>query len=130
VGTLAGTQVAIPEGTLAGAQAGTLTQMGSQAMHTINKPPSNPSRNSGGEMGSIGMTIISLNWSNTILVLGMMMILVGLMCVALWLRISQKPYIMQVPERYIAAASRIARLPLAGRTFAGRFRIDAAWAAG
>jgi len=29
-------------------------------MHTINKPPSNPSRNSGGEMGSIGMTIISL----------------------------------------------------------------------
>jgi len=60
VGTLAGTQVAIPEGNLAGAQAGTPTQMGTQAMHTINKPPSNPSRNSGGEMGSIGMTIISL----------------------------------------------------------------------
>ncbi|HII05842.1 MAG TPA: multidrug effflux MFS transporter [Methanotrichaceae archaeon] len=57
-------------------------------------------------MGSIGMTIISLNWSNTILVLGMMNILIGLVCMALWLRISQKPYVMQVPERYIAAASR------------------------
>ncbi len=57
-------------------------------------------------MGSIGMTIISLNWSNTILVLGMMNILIGLVCVALWLRISQKPYVMQVPERYVASASR------------------------
>ncbi|MFZ2470926.1 MAG: multidrug effflux MFS transporter, partial [Methanothrix sp.] len=54
-------------------------------------------------MGSIGMTIISLNWSNTILVLGMMNILIGLVCEALWLRISQKPYVVQVPERYIAA---------------------------
>lgn len=50
--------------------------------------------------GSIGMTIISLNWSNTILVLGIVMILVGLVCVVLWLHISQKPYVMQVPERY------------------------------
>jgi len=57
-------------------------------------------------IGSIGMTIISLNWSNTILVLGIMNILIGLVCEALWLRISQKPYVMQVPERYIAAASR------------------------
>jgi DHA1 family bicyclomycin/chloramphenicol resistance-like MFS transporter len=57
-------------------------------------------------MGSIGMTIISLNWSNTILVLCIMNILIGLLCEALWLRISQKPYVMQVPERYIAAASR------------------------
>ncbi|MCK9440325.1 MAG: multidrug effflux MFS transporter [Methanothrix sp.] len=57
-------------------------------------------------LGSIGMTIISLNWSNTILVLGMMNILVGLAGVMLWMRISQKPYVMQVPERYIAAASR------------------------
>lgn len=57
-------------------------------------------------MGSIGMTIISLNWSNTILVLGMMNILIGLVCEALWLRISQKPYVVQVPERYIAAISR------------------------
>ena len=57
-------------------------------------------------MGSIGMTIISLNWSNTILVLGMMNILIGLVCEVLWLRISQKTYVMGVPERYIAAASR------------------------
>ncbi len=57
-------------------------------------------------MGSIGMTIISLNWSNTILVLGMMNILIGLISGALWLQISQKPYVTQVPERYIALASR------------------------
>jgi DHA1 family bicyclomycin/chloramphenicol resistance-like MFS transporter len=57
-------------------------------------------------MGSIGMTIISLNWSNTILVLGIMNILTGLTCEALWVRISQKPYVMQVPERYIAGTSR------------------------
>ena len=53
-------------------------------------------------MGSIGMTIISLNWSNTILLLGLMNILIGLVCGALWLRISQRPYVMKVPERYIA----------------------------
>ena len=53
------------------------------------------------------MTIISLNWSNTILVLGIIMILVGLVCEALWLRISQKPYVLQVPERNIVAANRV-----------------------
>jgi DHA1 family bicyclomycin/chloramphenicol resistance-like MFS transporter len=57
-------------------------------------------------MGSIGMTIISLNWSNTILVLGMMNVLISLVSGALWLRISQKPYVTQVPERYVALASR------------------------
>ena len=46
------------------------------------------------------MTIISLNRSNIILVLGMIMIMVGLVCEALWLRISQKPYVLQVPERF------------------------------
>ena len=51
-------------------------------------------------VGSIGMTIISLNWSNTILDLGIIMIMVGLVCEALWLRISQKPYVLQVPERF------------------------------
>jgi DHA1 family bicyclomycin/chloramphenicol resistance-like MFS transporter len=56
-------------------------------------------------MGSIGITIISMNWSNIILVLGMMNILIGMVCVVLWLRISQKPYVMQVPERYIDAAN-------------------------
>ncbi|VVB69990.1 Multidrug resistance protein MdtL [uncultured archaeon] len=57
-------------------------------------------------VGSIGMTVISLNWSNTIRVLGMMMILVGLTCEALWLLISNRPYVMQVPERYVAMANR------------------------
>jgi len=53
-------------------------------------------------MGSIGMAIISLNWSNPILVLGIMNVLTGLVCVALWLRISKNPCVTQVPERYIA----------------------------
>jgi DHA1 family bicyclomycin/chloramphenicol resistance-like MFS transporter len=57
-------------------------------------------------MGSVGMTIISLNWSNTIVVLGMMNVLIGLASGALWLQISTKPYVMQVPERYIAATGR------------------------
>jgi len=58
-------------------------------------------------LGEKGLTIISLNWSNTILVLGIIMIMVGLVCEALWLRISQKPYVLQVPERYIVAANRV-----------------------
>ena len=57
-------------------------------------------------MGTVGMTIISLNWGHTILVLGVINILVGLVCEALWLRISQKPYVMQVPERYMGAPRR------------------------
>jgi DHA1 family bicyclomycin/chloramphenicol resistance-like MFS transporter len=57
-------------------------------------------------MGSVGMTIISLNWGNTILVLGAMNLLIGLTCGALWLHISKKPYVTQVPERYIAAEGR------------------------
>jgi DHA1 family bicyclomycin/chloramphenicol resistance-like MFS transporter len=55
-------------------------------------------------MGSIGMTIISLNWSNTILVLGIMNILTGLTSEALWLRMSQKPFVKRVPERFVAMA--------------------------
>jgi MFS transporter, DHA1 family, multidrug resistance protein len=54
-------------------------------------------------MGSIGMTIISMNWSNTILVLGIMNILTGLTCMALWLLISQRPFVKRVPERFVAA---------------------------
>ena len=57
-------------------------------------------------MGSVGMTIISLNWNDTILVLGMMNLLVGVVSGAAWLSISQKPYVLQVPERYIAPAAR------------------------
>ena len=54
-------------------------------------------------MGSIGMTIISLGWGNTILVLGIMNILAGLTCGALWLQISQKQFVKQVPERFVSA---------------------------
>jgi DHA1 family bicyclomycin/chloramphenicol resistance-like MFS transporter len=49
-------------------------------------------------MGSVGMTIISLPWSNTIRVLGMMNILTGLTCFVLWLILSDRPFIKQVPE--------------------------------
>ncbi len=57
-------------------------------------------------MGSIGMIIISLNWDNTIVVLGVMNVLIGLTCVVLWLLISQKPFIKQVPERFVVAAAK------------------------
>jgi DHA1 family bicyclomycin/chloramphenicol resistance-like MFS transporter len=57
-------------------------------------------------MGSIGMIIISLNWDNTIVVLGVMNILIGLTCMILWLLISQKPFIKQVPERIVVAAAK------------------------
>ena len=49
-------------------------------------------------MGSVGMTIISLPWSDTIQVLGTMNILTGLTCLALWKLLSNKPFIKQIPE--------------------------------
>jgi len=49
-------------------------------------------------MGSVGMTIISLPWSDTIKVLGAMNILTGISCLTLWLLFSQKPFIKQIPE--------------------------------
>lgn len=51
--------------------------------------------------GSIGMTVISLDWPDPILVLGMMNLLVGLASGALWLLISNKQYVLAVPERYV-----------------------------
>jgi len=48
-------------------------------------------------MGSMGMTIISQEWSNTILVLGSMNILVGLVCLGLWLILSERPFVKQIP---------------------------------
>lgn len=47
-------------------------------------------------MGSIGMIIISLNWSNIMLVLGVMNILIGLACEVLWLFIYGKPFVKQI----------------------------------
>jgi DHA1 family bicyclomycin/chloramphenicol resistance-like MFS transporter len=49
-------------------------------------------------MGSVGMTIISLPWSNTIQVLGAMNILTGLTCLALWQLLSNKPFIKKIQE--------------------------------
>ena len=48
-------------------------------------------------MGSLGMTIISQEWGNTIRVLGSMNIMVGLMCLGLWLLLSERPFIKQIP---------------------------------
>ncbi len=49
-------------------------------------------------MGSLGMTIISLPWSDPIQILGTMNILAGLTCLILWLQLSNRPFIKQIPE--------------------------------
>jgi len=54
-------------------------------------------------MGSIGMTIISLDWGDPIFALGALTIVVGLICEALWLLVSQRSFIKQVPNRTSAA---------------------------
>ena len=48
-------------------------------------------------MGGMGMGIISLEWSNTIRILGSMNILVGLACLGLWLLLAGRPFIKQIP---------------------------------
>lgn len=53
--------------------------------------------------GSIGMTIISLDWGDTVFALGALNLIVGLICEVLWLSISQKQFITQVPDRASAA---------------------------
>lgn len=49
--------------------------------------------------GSIGMLLISLNWSDLILALGIVNVVTGLTCGTLWLLLSKKPFIKQIPER-------------------------------
>ncbi|MBU3092007.1 Bcr/CflA family efflux MFS transporter [Clostridium sp. CF011] len=46
--------------------------------------------------GSIGMFIISLNFSNKIVVMGLMHLIIGIISLIAWLIISKKPYIRQV----------------------------------
>ncbi|MBW9146594.1 Bcr/CflA family efflux MFS transporter [Clostridium sp. CM027] len=46
--------------------------------------------------GSIGMFIISLNFSNKIVVMGLMHLIIGIISLIAWLIISKKPYIKQV----------------------------------
>lgn len=53
--------------------------------------------------GSIGMTLISMNRGNMIPVLGMLYMLIGTLCATLWLYISQKTYVLRVPDRYTSA---------------------------
>ena len=55
--------------------------------------------------GSLGMTVISLDWSDPIPVLGMMNLLVGLASGGLWLLIGNKSYVVAVPERYLPRGS-------------------------
>ena len=55
--------------------------------------------------GSLGMTVISLDWTDPIPVLGMMNLLVGLASGGLWLLIGNKSYVVAVPERYLPRGS-------------------------
>jgi len=58
-------------------------------------------------MGSIGMTIVSFNWSNLVRVVGILNIILGLLCGFLWITLSRKSYIRQVPERISGRDKRI-----------------------
>jgi MFS transporter, DHA1 family, multidrug resistance protein len=57
-------------------------------------------------MGSIGMTVISIDWgdADTIFVLGAMNLIIGLVCEAFWLLISQRAFVTDVPDRSASAA--------------------------
>ena len=48
--------------------------------------------------GSLGMLIISYGWDDVIMVLGVLHILTGLVCGALWLMISGKEFMKRIPE--------------------------------
>ena len=60
-------------------------------------------------MGSMGMLLVSFNWSNTVLVLGILNLTTGLVSLVLWLLISQKPFVKQVPDTVAATAAREGR---------------------
>lgn len=49
-------------------------------------------------MGSIGMMLISLDWADRILVMGLLYLIIGLISLIFWLLFSKKPFIRQVPE--------------------------------
>jgi len=55
-------------------------------------------------MGSVGMSIISYPWSDTIRALGVMNILTGSTCLVLWLLLSNKPFVKQIPDNRLKAA--------------------------
>lgn len=49
-------------------------------------------------MGSVGMSIISIDWGNTIVALGVLTAITGLLCEALWVWTANKPFIRQVHD--------------------------------
>lgn len=55
-------------------------------------------------MGSVGMSIISYPWSDTIRALGVMNILTGSTCLVLWMLLSNKPFVKQIPDNRLKAA--------------------------
>lgn len=57
-------------------------------------------------MGSAGMTIVSFNWGDTVLALGALNLAIGLLCEALWIFLSGKPFIKQIQDTSTTATSR------------------------
>jgi len=49
-------------------------------------------------MGSVGMFLISFDWSSRILALGTLQIMIGLACGGLWLLVSGKSFVKQLPD--------------------------------
>lgn len=49
-------------------------------------------------MGSAGMLLVSYGWSNIILALGIINLMVGLVCSVLWLLVSKSSFIKEVPQ--------------------------------
>lgn len=49
-------------------------------------------------MGSVGMLLISFDWSSRVLALGTLQMVIGLVCGGLWLLISGKPFLKQLPD--------------------------------
>ncbi|MBU3130389.1 multidrug effflux MFS transporter [Clostridium tagluense] len=60
--------------------------------------------------GSIGMLMISLNFTNKIVVMGLMYLIIGLISLTLWLIISKKPYIKQVSYQTEVAKESVEQL--------------------
>lgn len=60
--------------------------------------------------GSVGMFIISLNFSNKIAVMGLMYLVIGIVCLISWLIISKKPYIKQVTYHLDGAKEKVGKL--------------------
>ena len=49
-------------------------------------------------IGSLGMLLISFEWGNVILALGMMHLITGVLCGILWLMFSGKPFVRHPPD--------------------------------